>query len=178
MEENSLLSENIDAIDLPKPIPIWKFVGLLIFSFNLYQFYWFYRNWKDIKNSFKEYKDISPKLRLLGLFIPLLGIYLIYNQFNIIQEKSIEFDENNYKANSILILVLIFIISSLHYLPMPFNLLSVLNTLPYIFVQSELNKLWIGRKKEIFCLRIPEAIILALGLLVWCHILLAIFKYM
>lgn len=168
--ENTFIDEHLKLADSPRIIPISQFIGLSIFSFSLYQYYWFYRNWKDIKNNFSEYKDISPILRTLGLFIPFINIYLEYKQFNIIQEKSICFEKKHYKMNSILIILLCGGISCLHHLPKPYNLLTILNSLPLIFVQSELNKLWRTRtnyEPQFYELRSPETIFLILGLLVW-----------
>lgn len=49
-------------------------------SFGLYSFYWFYRNWRDLRGHVWG-NGISPGLRTLGLFIPILNIVLLYRFF-------------------------------------------------------------------------------------------------
>ncbi|MBK8191352.1 MAG: hypothetical protein IPK79_12995 [Vampirovibrionales bacterium] len=53
------------------------FLFLLSFlSIGIYDLYWFYKNWRQLKSI--GYK-ISPGLRLLGLFVPFLNLYLLDN---------------------------------------------------------------------------------------------------
>lgn len=68
--------------------PIWHLVILSIITFAVYEIYWFYRNWKHLK----EYKhlDISPGWRTVGVFVPILNIFLVYNQFKNIRDISKE----------------------------------------------------------------------------------------
>jgi hypothetical protein len=53
------------------------FLFLLSFlSIGIYDLYWFYKNWRQLKSI--GYK-ISPGLRLLGLFVPFVNLYLLDN---------------------------------------------------------------------------------------------------
>jgi hypothetical protein len=63
----------------------WRLVILSFMTFNIYQLYWFYRNWRDLKNH-KKLEDYSPILYTIFLFVPILNIYFIYSQFKDIQE--------------------------------------------------------------------------------------------
>lgn len=62
--------------------PIKKLIILSILTLGIYNYYWFYRNWKYIKEETK--KDISPILRTIGLLIPIYNIWLVYDQFRAI----------------------------------------------------------------------------------------------
>lgn len=57
--------------------PLWHFVLLSIITFGLYHVYWFYRNFKYLK----VYKnlEISPIMRTVGLYIPILGFFILYD---------------------------------------------------------------------------------------------------
>lgn len=57
----------------------WRLVLLSIISFTVYEIYWFYRNWKHLKN--QKQLEISPGWRTVGLFIPIYNIVIIYRQF-------------------------------------------------------------------------------------------------
>ncbi len=48
-------------------VPIWKFIVLTIVSSGLYPLYWFWFNWKLIRD--QEHKDFSPILRALFSFL-------------------------------------------------------------------------------------------------------------
>ncbi len=64
--------------------PSWHLVLLSILTLDLYNIYWFYRNWKHLK--IHKNLNISPGWRTLGLFVPIYGIILIYWQFKDIDE--------------------------------------------------------------------------------------------
>ena len=66
----------------------WRLILLSIITFGIYECYWFYRNWKH----FKKHKclNISPGWLTVGLFIPILNIFLIYNQFKYIRDFAVE----------------------------------------------------------------------------------------
>ena len=62
-------------------------VLLTLMSFGLYEFYWFYRNWRDLSELDTEREDaFSPGLRTAGLIVPFLNIALVYGQFRRIRE--------------------------------------------------------------------------------------------
>ncbi len=62
----------------------WRLVFLSILTFTLYEIYWFYRNWKQLKAH--KNLDISPGWRTVGLFVPIYVIVVIYRQFRDIRD--------------------------------------------------------------------------------------------
>jgi hypothetical protein len=119
--------------------PVWHFVLLSVITFGIYDIYWYYRNWKNLK----EYKNMnfSPAWRTVGLFIPILNFFLIYKAHkeyrNLIKEVGIKRDI--YPG---LILLVIIISIRLINLPDPYWLLSLISTIPLAIVQGILNELW------------------------------------
>jgi len=65
-------------------IPLWKLFVFNIITLGFYNYYWYYRNWRYIREL--EGTDIKPGLRTLGLFVPILGWILIYQQYKYISE--------------------------------------------------------------------------------------------
>jgi hypothetical protein len=65
-------------------IPLWKLIVFNIITLGFYSYYWYYRNWRYIREL--EGIDIKPGLRTLGLFVPILGWILIYRQYKYINE--------------------------------------------------------------------------------------------
>lgn len=76
--------------------PPWKLVLLSIFTFTLYEFYWFYRNWKHLKAH--KNLDISPGWRTVGLFVPLYYIFMIHGQFKDIRDYAFLAGSRSYNS--------------------------------------------------------------------------------
>lgn len=114
--------------------PIWHLIILSILTFNIYEIYWFYRNWKQLK----EYKsfDISPGWRTVGLFVPIYGLCLVYSQLKDIKDLS----KAEYSPG--MFLFVFALINVLYRLPDPFWLLSLFSVLPLAMVQGVLNSYW------------------------------------
>ncbi len=72
--------------------PIKKFTIMLVVTYGIYFLYWFERNWQLIKQ--ERQSNISPFWRTVGLFIPFLNFYLIYQQFKEIKNLA---EENEIK---------------------------------------------------------------------------------
>jgi hypothetical protein len=119
--------------------PVWHFIVLSILTFGIYDIYWYYRNWKYIV----VYKSlgISPGWRTVGLFVPILNLFLIYGAHkdykNLIREEGINRDI--YPGRITLVIVITGILTRL---PDPFWLLCFLATIPLAIVQGILNELW------------------------------------
>lgn len=123
-------------------LPVWHFVLLSIVTFGIYEIYWFYRNWKQLK--LHKNLDISPGWRTVGLFVPIYGIVLAYRQLRDIRDFSKEAGiDKTYSSGQILFGWLI--LSALWRLPDPFWFLSFLSVWPLTVVQGVLNSYW---KKE------------------------------
>lgn len=76
--------------------PAWHVFTIGALTMGAYWFYWFYKNWRDLKKQAAKtvapdcpipegdakpdavliFKDINPLLRMFGLFVPILHIYL------------------------------------------------------------------------------------------------------
>jgi hypothetical protein len=125
--------------------PVWHFVLLSIITFGIYDIYWYYRNWKNLR-SFKNL-NFSAVWRTVGLCIPILNLFLIYHAHkqyrNLVNEEGIQRDI--YPG----IIVMVIIISTgLTNLPDPYWLLCFVGTIPLAIVQSVLNELWIKVQPE------------------------------
>lgn len=170
VEENIIVNEKQEY---PNIVPIWKFVLLSILSLGVYQLYWFYTNWKNIKNAFAEYKDISPILRTLGAFlIPIFGLYWFYKQFNIIQQKSRNIHPELIEIVSILIIIAYICIGLLMNLKSPYCYLGIMYFIPFVYIQKELNNVWTKyetKETKIKKITIPEFLIIILGLFIWAN---------
>lgn len=119
--------------------PVWHFVLLSIATLGIYEIYWFYRNWKQLK--FHKNLDISPGWRTVGLFVPIYGIVLAYRQLKDIRDFSREAGiVKTYSPGWILFGWLI--LTALWKLPDPFWFLSFLSVWPLTVVQCILNSYW------------------------------------
>lgn len=164
-------------------IPIIKFVLLNIFSINLYQAYWFYKNWWIIKNYYK--KGIKPVPRMIGFLIPVLNIWLIYDQFKLM-EKLVNKKNIKTKASPIILTLLYLILGVIalnisDLLKFSDTLISPLifsiTIIPLVLLQISLNSYW--EKVEKANLKIVftgfEKIMIAFGAFIWITFFLVIF---
>lgn len=53
---------------------------LTVFSWGLYEIYWFYRNWRDLAADAPENPGPPPGLLTVGLLVPFVNIALVYRQ--------------------------------------------------------------------------------------------------
>ena len=81
---DSFARENKQLLVYSNAIPLWKLFVFSIITMGLYSYYWYYRNWRYIREL--EETDIKPGLRTLGLFVPILGWILIYQQYKYINQ--------------------------------------------------------------------------------------------
>jgi hypothetical protein len=131
--ENYNLSQN-EHIDSPVFFAVspTKLIVMSIFTFGLYELYWFYRNWKFLKE--KKGLNISPLARTLFLII------FCYDLFNRIRSHAITKGiKTNFNPAG---LTIIYIILSFSYLfPDPVWIIGYLTFIPLVIVQSTINKL-------------------------------------
>jgi hypothetical protein len=66
--------------------PVWHLVLLLLTTGGFYQFYWFYRNWKQLNDLLKL--GWRPLLRTALLFVPLAKWIVVFWQFQDIRDFS------------------------------------------------------------------------------------------
>jgi len=152
--------------------PVWHFVLLSIMTFGIYDVYWYYKNWKRIKK-YKELK-FSPVWRTIGLFIPILNLFLIYKAHveyrEFIKEK--EINSEIYPGRIVLVIM---ISAALVRLPDPYWLLSFVGTIPLAMVQGVLNDLW--RKLQVDCIHTNklngrQILLIVFGGILWLLVLL------
>lgn len=101
--------------------------------------YWFYRNWKHLKRH--KGLSVKPGWYTVGLFVPILGLVLAYNQLRTIRALCAEAGTGRlYSPSSILVSWLL--LSSAWRLPDPFWLVSFVSVFPLAVVQGALNAYW------------------------------------
>ncbi len=72
---NEVAAESSDALFFP--MGIWKLIILSIFTFGLYPFYWFYKNWTYVDRTTD--KRINPALK--AVFYP-ISAYFLFRRIN------------------------------------------------------------------------------------------------
>jgi hypothetical protein len=60
--------------------PLHHLLLLTVFSWGLYELYWFYRNWRDLAADAPEDPGPHPGLLTFGLLVPFVNIALVYRQ--------------------------------------------------------------------------------------------------
>ncbi len=147
--------------------PVRHFLLLSIITVSFYNFYWFYRTWRQLRE--QEKWDISPGWRLVGLFIPILNLYLTYNLFKNIRDFASAKDcERLYSLGWMLIVWIL--ISALASLPAPYWLMSLLIVLPMGVVQNVLNIYWTKTQPNLAMrtsLSKEQIVLLILGAVFW-----------
>ena len=133
-------------------LKIGHLIVLSITTFGLYELYWFYRNWKLLK----EHKglNINPLSRTLCLLIPFYSIYVIYKQFKEI--KDMIGDCKIYSPVNLALSYWFFSMLSIKLafrLPDPYSLLSfipeILSIYILVLVQKALNCYWDKIQKDL-----------------------------
>lgn len=124
-------------------LPISHLILFSICTFGIYELIWFHKNWDE----FKKHKNlnIKPGWRVVGLFVPIYNLILVYEQFK---------DVKNYAEKSGIkqlyspgwILLGYIILTVLWKLPDPLWPLTFLSVLPLTVVQKTLNEYW--RKEQ------------------------------
>lgn len=118
------------------PLDITKFVLLSVGTFGLYDLYWFYRNWKLLKDQFRQ--DLSPFWR--AFFAPLWGFSL----FGEIHAYAGRHGRHvGWSAGLVGALYLIWV--ALWRLPDPWWLVSLFSFIPLIPVQHTINDVAVRR---------------------------------
>ncbi len=129
-------------------LPILHIILFNIFTFGLYTIYWFYRNWKHLKAH--KNLDISPGLRTVGLFVPILGIIMIYEQFMDIKNFAEETGTETYSSPGLLTLGFIVFNFLTVLLPDFWFIITLALVLSItIYVQTYLNKYWLQEQAGI-----------------------------
>jgi hypothetical protein len=113
-------------------------VLLSVLTLGLYEVYWFFRNWRDLREAVGV--DLSPGWRTVGLLIPVVNVVMVHHQLMLIRDAA--------DARGVKVSYSPGIMTALFFgLALAGNLtliwaLSLLNVLPLVPVQETLNRLW------------------------------------
>ena len=122
--------------------PLYKLIILYIITFGVYTLVWIYRTSKQLKeanfnvNFCKKNKEeemsgkISPPLRTIGLFIPIVNIIVLYETFKAIISYAELNKKGDYKSPGFFIMFYLFLMA------------MWLGFIPIAMIQSTLNKTW------------------------------------
>jgi S1-C subfamily serine protease len=129
-EENQAKEEELSYYFSVSPI---KLIVMSLCTFGLYQFYWFYQNWKSIKH--REKSGISPFWRAFFIY------FFAYSLFKRVRNSS---REMNIKSSLLAgpLAILFFTLSISHKLPDHYWLISFLSVfclLPFQILADRIN---------------------------------------
>jgi len=116
-----------------KILPIWKFILFSVTTFGIYELFWFYENWKFLKE--KNKLDISPFWR--AFFSLLFAGSNAEHVLKLVKEKNYQ---TLYSPTAIGISYII--LNVLSRFPDPFWLISYFTFLPMIPIVKAMNFYW------------------------------------
>ncbi len=117
---------------------------LSILTLGLYEFYWFHRNWRHLEEHLQQ--QLRPGWRTLGLLVPGLNVFLVYDQLRMIAEAAGRAGIAVTYSPGIATAVF-FVLAFLSNLTMVWAL-SLLTVLPLLPVQETLNRFWAVEQPE------------------------------
>jgi len=113
-------------------VPVWKLALMSFFTFGLYEFYWFYRNWQRVR--VREQVNISPFWRAF------FGVIFCHECFAKIEKYGLA--KEIAPSPPILILTILWIVSAISSrLPDPFWMISMLSFIFLLPVQAYANRI-------------------------------------
>jgi hypothetical protein len=113
-------------------------VLLSVFTLGLYEVYWFWRNWRDLRDAVGI--DTKPAWRTLGLLVPIVNVAMVYQQLHLIREVATA--KGVSAQYSPLALTATFFVLALAGNLTLIWLLALLNVFALVPVQQTLNRLW------------------------------------
>jgi len=127
-----LATEDVTVLPPFFAVSVAKLAIMSFFTFGLYEFYWFYRNWQRVR--VRQQVDISPFWRAL------FGVIFCYPCFARIQKFGAKQGVDS--APPILVLTIGWIITTIAWrLPNPFWLISLFSFVFVIPVQAYVNRI-------------------------------------
>ncbi|HSD58389.1 MAG TPA: hypothetical protein VLB04_09425 [Methanotrichaceae archaeon] len=176
--KNNIFLNKADAKKFSNVQPAWRLVVLSVFTLGIYEIYWFYRNWEQLKAH--KNLDLSPRWRTVGLFVPLVGIIFILQQFQDIRNFSREVGiAKSFSPGWILAAYVL--LTAFQRLPEPYSCAYLLAVLPLAVVQDVLNAYWTKEQPGLPERRKftpAEIVLLAIGAIFWGYIILGIIVYL
>ncbi|RMF25346.1 MAG: hypothetical protein D6760_01245 [Deltaproteobacteria bacterium] len=133
-----------EATEFSRGQPAAHLLVLSILTLGLYEFYWFHRNWRH----FSEHlgRPLRPGWRTLGLLVPGLNIFLVYDQLRMIADAAGRAGVAVSYSPGVATAVF-FALAFLSNLTMVWAL-SLLTVLPLLPVQETLNRFWVGQQPD------------------------------
>ncbi len=133
--EESMLKSRDYRKDVGQPffaVSLKKLAVMAFFTWGFYEIYWFYKNWKFLKE--KHDFKVSPLAR--GIFGPLF----CYSLFRIIRDYSDQHRVGSgIKAGALATCYVLMMVT--YKLPSPFDLISSFSFIPLLTVQKAINDL-------------------------------------
>jgi len=151
--------------------PTWHLIILSIATLGLYDLYWFYRNWKHFKNH--KGLNIRPGWRTVGIFVPIYGLFLIWEQFEDSYNYAEEASEKKTKPFK-WALGWYIVCNLLFRLPHPYWLLTNLAVFALVDMQKRLNSYWRHEQPDLPIrakLSARQWIVVICGVLYWALVL-------
>ncbi len=111
-----------------------KLIVLSLATFGLFELYWFYRQWRSMKDE----RNLKNNVWLNSIFSSILS-YKLFEQINK-AEKSVT---NSSSFSPAVLALCYFVLVSAWRLPEPYDWISLLSFLPLIPVQNSINNYWL-----------------------------------
>lgn len=149
---------------------IRRVVLINILSCGLYNLYWFYKNWQQLKKH--NNLDIMPIWRTISLFIPIIGLVVLWEHIREIKDYAEAAGvKRTYSTAGMFLLWLLFLIGAR--LPEPWDYLGLLSAIPLALVQRTLNSYWdiVQPNRVEAKLQIGEVVVTIIGLLLWAALI-------
>ena len=118
--------------------PVLHLVVLSLLTLGIYEVYWFWRNWSQLRDWLGH--DISPGWRAFGLLLPVVNVVLVYDQLRLVRESALARGVA-VAYSSGLTTAAFFAVALAGNLTLVW-VFSLLNVLPLVPVQETLNRLW------------------------------------
>jgi hypothetical protein len=115
--------------DMLYPVSIRKMVVMCLFTFGIYELFWFYRNWSRIR---ARGKNVWPFWRMF--FAPIWAFSLFEQVMDDAHAAGVE-----YSWHSVVLAIAFFVLSGSWRLPDPWSALSLIAFTPLIPVQQTIN---------------------------------------
>ena len=113
-------------------------VLLSVLTLGVYEVYWFWRNWRDLRDN--AGLDISPGWRTVGLFLPVINVAMVYQQLRVVSDTAAS--RGLAPSYSPLAVTAAFFALAFAGNWTLVWMVSLLNVLPLVPVQQTLNRLW------------------------------------
>ncbi len=145
-----------------------KFTIMSLCTFGIYEYYWFYKNWKFVK---KNIKKVSPFWRTV------FAIFCCHGLFKIVKEYADQRRvECGYKPD--LIAVYYILLSIVWRAPEPLSLISMMTFVPLLSVQKAINSI----KGKVSPLTPDNSkfsawniVMIVIGIMVWVLVVMGLF---